>query len=50
MTKTIRLVCRVHSIRFSDRATVSLGDIFEVPEEEARGLVNLGYAEHYRSA
>jgi len=42
--KTMRLVCQVYCIRFADR-TVSLGDIFEVPEGEGRGLINLGYAE-----
>ena len=45
MIKAFRLVCRVGHIRFGNREPVSFGDIFEVPEEEARGLVNLGYAE-----
>ena len=40
-----RLVCRMHSIRFANRAMVKLGDIFEVPEGEARELVNHGYVE-----
>lgn len=46
MTNVIRLVCRVGSIRFTNRATVSLGDIFDAQtEDEARELVNKGYAE-----
>ena len=46
MRKTFRLVCRVGNIRFADRATVSLGDIFDArTEDEAIELVNKGYAE-----
>ena len=46
MTKITRLVCRVGSIQFTNRATVSLGDIFDArTEDEAIELVNKGYAE-----